>query len=428
MKFRFELWLEKHSINGASRNLFNEGIVCYKVGAYRAAYIMSYLGYITILKERLISSEHTLPNGYTEHSWRRAISDLKNDKQWENAVSEAIFRQSDKNPFLINDDLRKQHDYWRIIRNDCAHAKSNLISSSHVESLWLYLESNLNKFVINGGQVATLEAISRHYDIRYTELGRSTEYLIELLKSSIKNEELTNFLGEVYNYFNDNFRLDYLRKDSLTYDFWFNIVNTDYQPLKESFISFIKEDINIFFEYLEVFPQLFSYFLDDSIFLRILRTEHIWREFRHNSDIAWLCVERLIDNKLIPENELPDFINDLVKTKSIPPENMLDKLKTINYFDRLKYVLFQTNQISRAYGIGNANLAARRIKFYITHLGFDKDIVEELHSTIYIARYGDFYDTMKNIFETRQDLRESYIQVIEELGLKLPPLLQIESE
>lgn len=117
-----------------------ELFVITKVGAYRAAYLMSYLGYITILKDRLINSEHTLPNGYTEHSWRRAISDLKSDKQWENAVSEAIFRQPDKNPFLINDDLRKQHDYWRIIRNDCAHAKSNLISSPHVESLWLYLE------------------------------------------------------------------------------------------------------------------------------------------------------------------------------------------------------------------------------------------------------------------------------------------------
>lgn len=290
------------------------------------------------------------------------------------------------------------------------------------------MESNLNKFVINGGEVATLEAISRHYDIRYTEPGLSTEYLVELIISSIKNEELTNFLEKVYKYFNDNPRTFYLRKDSLIYNFWFNVVNTEYPPLKESLVNFLKNDIDIFFEFIDIFPQLFSYFLEDSVFIRILRTEHIWREFRYNSDIAWVCVERLIDNGLIPQNEMSDFINKLVTTKSIPPQNLIEKLKALNYFDELKYVLFQRNQISRAYGIETANFAARRIEFYITQLGFDKAIVEEINDTLNIARYGNFYDIMKDVFLTRQDLKESYIQICEELGFKLPPLLQNEAE
>ena len=52
---RFEVWYKDKIDNKSARDLFDESCMCYKVGAYRAAYIMTYLAFQNVLKDRLLA-------------------------------------------------------------------------------------------------------------------------------------------------------------------------------------------------------------------------------------------------------------------------------------------------------------------------------------------------------------------------------------
>ena len=58
MKLDFEIWLgdQRQTIPAAAKGIFDEAVICYKASAYRGAYILSYLGFLTIIRERLLVS------------------------------------------------------------------------------------------------------------------------------------------------------------------------------------------------------------------------------------------------------------------------------------------------------------------------------------------------------------------------------------
>lgn len=78
---------------------------------------------------------------------------LRKEEKWDEEVNECV-KKNDPNKviFNISDDLRNQYLYWKNRRNDCAHFKKNIIDYFHVESFWLFLQSNLVKFAVNGSK------------------------------------------------------------------------------------------------------------------------------------------------------------------------------------------------------------------------------------------------------------------------------------
>ena len=56
MKIAFEKWIEENEIPDEAITLFQESIRCYKISAYRSAFIMSYIAFQNILKTRMLIS------------------------------------------------------------------------------------------------------------------------------------------------------------------------------------------------------------------------------------------------------------------------------------------------------------------------------------------------------------------------------------
>lgn len=104
MKTRFEKWYENNDFPNDAKELFKESVLCYKISAYRASFIMAYLGVQTVLRERLLNA-HNKPNNIPEHMWKKKIEELKDDKIWDNTVLDLVNRTNPDNPFLINDDI-----------------------------------------------------------------------------------------------------------------------------------------------------------------------------------------------------------------------------------------------------------------------------------------------------------------------------------
>jgi len=126
---------------------------------------MSYLGFLTAVRDRLLAAPH-VPAGVSEGAWDSLRKQLRNDDKWDPTAYDATQAQKPAPYFIVSDNVRSQVEYWKNRRNDCAHAKSNAIEGSHVEMMWLFIQSNLPKFVVNGSRAALLDKLGRHFDPR----------------------------------------------------------------------------------------------------------------------------------------------------------------------------------------------------------------------------------------------------------------------
>lgn len=417
MKLRFESWYQDQSFPEQVNELFKESVLCYKVGAYKAAVITSYLGMQSLLKDRILYSG-LKPDNIHEVPWERIKNDLRDDTKWDNTIFDCVNRAEPNNPFLISGDLRVQYTYWRTIRNDCAHAKNNLIAHSHVESIWLFIESNIHKFLINGGKIGLLEKIKKHYDIRHTPEGTSEEPLVKLIPQVIKASEISDFLEEVYGYFEGEFL--YLKKGGPTYKFWYLIIHSGDKALLEASIDFIKSNLNIFFEFLELFPEILTYVIEDEAFIRLLWTDKMWRYFRTYSDICWPIIEIIVNLNKVRASEYDIINKQLVKIELIPPTVFIPLLKKIDYFDKLKSNLFDSNKLTQlGTGIIFGNNNWNRIKFYLENGDVDETVVCQLNSAFNASSYGTFHDNFKSFIQETPEFKGKYKTIAERLELSL---------
>lgn len=415
MKTRFEIWINDNDIPNDSVVLFKEAVLCYKSSAYRASFLMTYLGMHTAIRNRLLFSSEK-PNSIDQSKWTEILSIIKDDDKWDQKVFELVQRNANTNPFLINEDIKYQYAYWKTIRNACAHAKDNEVSYPHVEALWLFIESNLNKFIINGGADGLLEKIKKHFDPVYTAPGKDPEFLVELIPLTIEKSETRSFFKAIHDYF-ETHNL-YLSKDNFYYTFWSLIVKSPNTHIRNSFIEFIKCDWSIFLEYIVIFPEIIYEVSSDEEFIREFWSTKIWRLIIWGEEDGWILLVSILDNEIIPVNEIQPFIEKLyTKLHSAPPDLATEVLKKSGYFKLLKFELFEKKKISGAAGIDFANKNWDNIIFFLKHESLDKLIVTELNTLLSYSYYGTFFEKIKNLIKTNKEFRRGYISILQKEDL-----------
>jgi len=423
MKLEFEIWYQEKVTNKDALDLFSESCLCYKIGAYRAAFLMSYLGFQNILKERLLKIENP-PQGIPQPLWDRTIEDLLKDDKWDEAVFDNVNRTLPNNPFLIGDDLRKQYVYFKCIRNDCAHAKSNIISSSHVETFWLFIQSNYSKFVVNGGRDGLLERIKIHYDPVYTKPGSDITPIVEDIITSMPVAEIPAFLRDVYALLQTDSLFCTFRKDEIPSDFWKTVVFSSCFDLKDSLYKFIKTDWNIFLEFINEYPNNLIEILSGSSqeFVRQFWNERIFEmvlgNWYYNN---WNIVEKVIKTKIIPTDELSNFIIKLAKKAIVLPEEKLEFWKSIGYFDEVKRKVFGRGiNFNAPNGIDYGNHNWTTIKFLLLNVDLDYEMVSQLNSALVVSSYGTFHDGLLNLLEANLEIKNKYKEILTQHLLSIP--------
>ncbi|EOO04964.1 hypothetical protein ABR773_25650 [Bacillus cereus] len=148
MKLEIEKFIREIEFPEAAMSLIEEGILCYKAGAYRSAYIMSYLFFLSVVKHRALESSYA-SIGYGRELKKKTDENF-NDEFWERNVFNLIASgNSHSRYFEVSESIITQMEYWRTLRNDCVHSKGNQIVAAHVESFWLFIQSTLPELVNN---------------------------------------------------------------------------------------------------------------------------------------------------------------------------------------------------------------------------------------------------------------------------------------
>ncbi|MCY8310015.1 hypothetical protein [Bacillus vallismortis] len=414
MKLEVERWLEKQNFSREITNLFEESITCYKASAYRASLLFSYLGFQSIIKERILKSEK--PNNIKEGQWETIKRKLRNDDSWDNEVRDCIKRNNENTIlFNITDDLRQQAAYWTYRRNDCAHSKPNTISYSHVESFWLFLFSNLSKFVVEGGVNALLQKIDKYFDLNFTSEKSNFSNLIDEVPFAVNVEEMDYFLNELESIF---------YKQDTDYPFAYSerIISFLSELIKlessysEKIIEFIKRDeLTLEESILGTHPEHITLFYNDKEGVRnFWRTKLPYMESHKFTIFAALLRNNLIDNE---KEEAIDFFIEHISAKrnSLFPE-LIEELKFHGYFERYKKLVFLEGRIN---DFDWANKEGRNtIVDHLNILGLDQEIVESINKTFDYANYPyKMRNELKEYFLNPQKNQE-YRMISESLGIK----------
>ncbi|EHQ26588.1 hypothetical protein BDD43_0611 [Mucilaginibacter gracilis] len=208
MKLIIEKWLDTQTLPLTAEPLLADAITCYKSGAYRASMLMSYLGFLMIIKDRVMNGDR--PAMLPLHKWNEKRTLLQNEDKWEAEINSALQKKEEftgsgpsktktEDPFFyISEGLRQQLTYWKDRRNDCAHNKENIIIGAHIEAFWAFMISNLPKITLQGGMATLLQKLTSYYDPTQTPSGTPLMPILELISSSVETSKLDEFWNQAF--------------------------------------------------------------------------------------------------------------------------------------------------------------------------------------------------------------------------------------
>jgi hypothetical protein len=369
MKLPFRAWLADQNIDTDSQSLFSEALLCYQVGAYRAALVFSYLGFLRNLAQRLMTASP--PTSIPQSIWDTLQRDIRNDGRWEIATFDSAIRSQPASIFLVDDDIRQQLQYWRGRRNDAAHSKGNEISYAHVESLWLFIRSNLNKFVVNGGRAGLLERFRRHFDPTYTPLGMDFSDLVRQIPECVAPLEQRDFLADVLGLpgvIDDTYpELTDIATALASY-----IEKLSNLRLNDAFAEAVKSEPSLFEILLLEKPNFILHYSGDPLLIRSVWHDLLLSKTRV-AGVSFLSgglriFAVMLRNGLIPEGVQDTAIDHLVSRiwetdfhEGYPP-GLLDELAPFGFWEAVRRHAFETPGSS--YAASNLCLTAEYLQRY----------------------------------------------------------------
>ncbi|MCM3786222.1 hypothetical protein M3231_25020 [Neobacillus mesonae] len=249
--------------------IMGESVTCYKIGAYRSAYLMSYLAFKQTIRKRILKSP-TYPECYNnETEWdRNVLSVLRDDDKWEFFINEIILGNKDKsnNKDKAGAKLKEiflyknreisvlKYNYWKEIRNSCAHAKDERITSATVEQFWNYIQDNLSEFYVLGGKKYLLSELINCYTYYVSDNKKDISSLLMDIKTVYK-QELKQFF---FDFLNQLIAGNRKLINDANYEFFGKIIFSEEDDIKDAFISSICNKKEVFLDFYKYYPTVLN--------------------------------------------------------------------------------------------------------------------------------------------------------------------------
>jgi hypothetical protein len=425
MKLKIDEWIESNKFSMTVNVLLKDSSLCYKAGANRASLLFSYLGFLTILKERIINANK--PQNYIEGEWNTLIFKINNEDKWEEAVFDStqqrakidhVTKAITRDPiFSIKDDIREQIKYWKNRRNDCAHFKENNIDYYHVESFWAFMESNLSKITVEGGLNTLINKIKDHFNPILTPQNKDFSHLVKDIEHSVEPAKLNEFWDSFIIPDEWDISLSATRKKFLKECFR---ISSDI--VKESIVKKLKDNIYYMIDFLDSYPELILNFDFSNQEVRKL-----WSvEIKKSNNVIGLYTS-LLRNVLIPRDEINDANKAVInQIKDYSPNALEHHTLEINkFFNAFKSEVIDNNNFigfkSYEWVNDRANLISSIIKYYPA----DKEILVKL-AEHYEQRYNSEWllKRFDYLIENGDQFTDAYKSIKQSKNITIPNNLE----
>lgn len=424
MKLPIENWIDENKFAEEVNILFIDSIICYKSGAYRASLLFSYLGFLTILKIRILNAKQ--PSLIPDHKWEQLLRTIQNEDKWEEGIFDATQKlekidQTTKkrveDPFFsINENLRLQIKYWKDRRNDCAHFKNNQIGAFHIEAFWAFLQSNLPKITVEGGMSSLINKFIKHYDINFTPQNKDVLPLLLEIEYSVEANNMNEFFEKTVNIIDE---LYIFSPSPRLYDFFEKILLNCSDRIKSFLIEYLKQNELLLLEYLGEYPSRIINLKYSEIEVR-----NFWKTkiIKHSSCLT--IYASLLRNNLIPKSEIDEANEFIIRNIRKYTKNPVahDTLKSNNFFDSVKKNIFENSEFHKFLWVNErADLIGEIIEYYPP----DKDIITILCNVYAQPTNSNWLlERLDKIFTADSLLTKQYKRIIIDHNIDIPPKLE----
>ncbi|MEC0106771.1 hypothetical protein P4H27_07445 [Paenibacillus taichungensis] len=414
MKLPFEKWVDEtkpFKESDPAYEFFEESVRCYKIGAYKSAFIMSYLAFKTTIRNRILDCTYgkELVKRNPKFWEKEIIEKLEDEDTWENylnTIVEASCADEDKKKdiailnFTNGKQVKTAYTNWKDIRNACAHGKRNVtIDSSTVECFWNYLIDNLSGFYVLGGNkhlITELENIYKYY--RYPEIVHPET--VNSLMSDVNvicNNNSKEFFQTLFEKLIKIARGSELVNNS-NHKFWKDILESSHENIKNGIVAVISNDPVHFINFYNYFPQLLqmSFSINQTFIINDLS---VWlsesSDFEYdNRKTFWTILVNILDEYYKYKTHVT--IDRIVNEKNIkliesfePDERSLKILNDNdvfnNYIFKVSSWFFQTDANSQHQNRDRLkSKEPEYIELCFNYLKWDKDCIEYLNRSLVI--------------------------------------------
>ncbi|TXD32094.1 hypothetical protein FRC96_19050 [Lujinxingia vulgaris] len=419
MKLPFQKWLDEIDVPPEARLVFDEAFTCYKAGADRAALLFSVLGFNLTIRKRLLEASN--PNGIPSHKWTQIRQCLQSEDQWDNQVFDSIKQKQPAPIFLIRDDIRRQVEYWRDRRNDCAHFKDNEISSAHVDMFWQFVRANLGYFVPSGSREALIEGFVEFFNPDITDPTESIAPLIENIPRAVPEGEYINFfqsLAEKMTGRSENIQV-YSSKSYRT------IVAAVFESHNEAIIlpllTLMRNNVEFLAGVLRENPNYVLILKDESQLIR-----QLWRSVLFDDRYGDLPVyAAMLRHGIIPSEQISESVEWVIKriNGTVPSDADWAILEQHDFWDEFQVYAFEE---MNANVFPWANRNAELIVNYLRTHTITPEIAGALRESAgvtplpYVLR-----DRTREFFERNPEKYIEFKQGCEVKGLTVPAVLEL---
>lgn len=419
-----ENWINKKldKLSSDSKSLFNESLLCYSIKANRASLLFSYLAFLTIIKEIIISSKK--PDEIGQTRWDQIIKELNNEDKWEKRVYDELVNSSSP-IFNISESIRQQIKYWKDRRNDCAHFKENEINNTHVEIFWGFLKSNLSKITIEGGKLNLLKKIAIHFDETKTPPNADYKPLIKEIDNAIDITESESFFKELHQILDKSLWFEDRKISNIFYDLTIGIESIQIQ---NRLIRYIKSVSDFDLELIKYNPQIINAFNYSSQDIR-----EIWktRVYRNHGKLQYYIYSAFLRNGIIPSNQINEamqhFFNNFNQEgfANIPNEDDLKRaLANKELLEIIRKYFFEEESISSMkfeYINKNADLIELLIEYGELDLSIVKGIIKMYNNSI---NPWWLTNNLNSLFKRKSEIAIKFEEICNKHDMELPDTLK----
>lgn len=345
MNIPLQTWLSTQKISKEALSSFEESFVCFKVGAYKAALLFAYLGFMNVVRDRLVSAP--APTGINPAHWAGIQANAKNSETWEKIIFDTIQKKNPAPVFILSDDLRDQLKYWKDRRNDCAHSRQNKIIAAHVESFYAFIESNLGKFVVNGSRNEMMRRVLDYFNPSLTSPSEPIAPIIQDLVNTLTVAEYQDFVSDISAELDNSLSptskaLGIRNPHTVKFLEACFLDGTD--ELREACKAYLVTDDTLLVSFLRQYPERAYILQDQPQKIRLIWHDLLFDGSRHD-DFAVLA--SFLRASLIPPEQIPEAIKRAVNSGSNKLPNDLDLkiLVTHGFYQALEEAITNENSL-----------------------------------------------------------------------------------
>lgn len=437
MKLPIEEWAEKN-ISDNAIEIVNEAAICYKAGAYRSAYLMFYLGFKLTIRERIINASK--PDEISDDFWEnQIILELTDDDKWENKLNTIIQATTNNSTkeigkvfkFTNFNRIKNRYEYWKNIRNSCAHAKEELITAATVEQFWNYMQDDLAEYYVLGGKKYLLDKLCWIYKYFYSA---GEDYLRKILKdiASVYKDKVKECFSEFYN----NEHMNVFKKES-DYEFWKTIIDFNDDNIINGLIDFLYDDVELFLEQYTKFPKLFIFMISrHKSFIQEQIAPMVEKRYYIEEDTFWNIIVDILttDSRLINlEKVTADYTKfGMIEKIKLNPYQMsiLDKYEIFKKFlfnAGEKFFINDADSNWKYYSY-SSGMSDDYVEIYFKYIKWDIQIIEKINNA-----YKELEDNIptrvnSDSISNGKRRRECYNKIIKKYANEITKVIQDNNE